>query len=338
MAATQPRLALHQEALGYLKHDLADSTLGQYQQSLKYVVRVLLLLGLLPMLWAPQELVVCWVVAFFARSASYKTIVNYLKAWKYFLGVHGWDASVWQGWQLLPRLLRGVKRVKGDAAKPKLPITPALLLKFVRALPLGGPALALWAAILVGFFGFLRKGHLCVDGVGLGAVSMAVLRRKNFVFDHAAYCVHITVTMSKTNQFRQRQQVITIQGVKGHVLDPYAWLQKLFTLHPADGDAPAFGHVQGGVYVPLTYSRLLVGLKDLIKACGLDPSAYGGHSLRRGGATWAFQCGVHPLFIRIQGDWQSDTWLLYVGMSAAQKCAVTRMMQEKIASLPGAAI
>ncbi|EFX60526.1 hypothetical protein DAPPUDRAFT_342883 [Daphnia pulex] len=144
--------------------------------------------------------------------------------------------------------------------------------------------------------------------------------------------------MSKTNQFRQRQQVITIQGVKGHVLDPYAWLQKLFTLHPADGDAPAFGHVQGGVYVPLTYSRLLVGLKDLIKACGLDPSAYGGHSLRRGGATWAFQCGVHPLFIRIQGDWQSDTWLLYVGMSAAQKCAVTRMMQEKIASLPGAAI
>uniref|UniRef100_A0A383WN56 protein-serine/threonine phosphatase n=1 Tax=Tetradesmus obliquus TaxID=3088 RepID=A0A383WN56_TETOB len=93
VAATQPRLALHQEALGYLKHDLADSTLGQYQQSLKYVVRVLLLLGLLPMLWAPQELVVCWVVAFFARSASYKTIVNYLKAWKYFLGVHGWDAQ-----------------------------------------------------------------------------------------------------------------------------------------------------------------------------------------------------------------------------------------------------
>lgn len=94
MAATQPRLALHQEALGYLKHDLADSTLGQYQQSLKYVVRVLLLLGLLPMLWAPQELVVCWVVAFFARSASYKTIVNYLKAWTYSLGVHGWDVSV----------------------------------------------------------------------------------------------------------------------------------------------------------------------------------------------------------------------------------------------------
>lgn len=49
-----------------------------------------------------------------------------------------------------------------------------------------------------------------------------------------------------------------------------------------------------------------------------------------GGSTWALECGVHPLFIRIQGDWKSDTWLLYVGLFHEQKRSITRTMQEGI--------
>jgi hypothetical protein len=78
------------------------------------------------------------------------------------------------------------------------------------------------------------------------------------------------------------------------------------------------------------------GIKALVSKCGMDPERYGGHSLRRGGATWAFQCGVYPLFIRIQGEWKSDAWLLYIGMSVEQKRAITRKMQEAILQLPGA--
>lgn len=300
---TQPRLALHDQAVRFAKQDLAGSTLGQYQQGVKYILRVLLLLNLVGQLWAPCELVVCWVAVFFARSVCVRTVCNYLKAWKYFLRVVGWDVSVWQQWQVL------------------------------RVLQVTGPALAMWCAILVGFFGFLRKGHLCVDGVSMGEVPMGVLRRKHFCFDPAAYCVHITVVCSKTIQLKQREHVVTIQGVKGHALDPYAWLVCLFERFPADPEAPAFGHWEGGVYVPLTYVKLLAGLKELVQAAGYDPARYGGHSLRRGGATWAFECGVHPLFIRMQGDWHSDAWLLYVGMSEAQKREVTRRMQEAIRRL-----
>lgn len=324
--------------MGFAKHDVASSTWGQYRQSLKYVIRVLLLVDLLRMLWNPAEQVVCWVVGFLARSVSYKTVVNYLKGWKYFLGVQGWDMSIWQQWQLLPRVLKGIKRVKGDESKPKLPITPALLLQFVALLSSSDADLVLFCAILIGFFGFLRKCHLCVDGVGLNSLSLAVLRRGSFVFDPFAYCIHITVILSKTNQYKQRKHVLTIQGVRGHALDPYYWLQKLFTTCPAAADAPAFGHSVQGVYVPLTYARLLTGIKDLISKCGLDPAAYGGHSLRRGGATWAFKCGVHNLFIRIQGDWKSDTWLQYVEMSMAQKLEITRQMQAHILQLPGAVV
>ena len=38
-----------------------------------------------------------------------------------------------------------------------------------------------------------------------------------------------------------------------------------------------------------------------------------------GGGTFACQCGVNSLFIRIQGDWDSDEQLLYVNLSHGQK-------------------
>lgn len=83
----------------------------------------------------------------------------------------------------------------------------------------------------------------------------------------------------------------------------------------------------------MTYARLLTGIKGLVEVCGLDPSAYGGHSLRRGGATWAFKCNVHPLFIKIQGDWHSDSWLLYIDLSEKQKREISQKMQEAIVSM-----
>ena len=48
-----------------------------------------------------------------------------------------------------------------------------------------------------------------------------------------------------------------------------------------------------------TFTRLLSTM--LLKA-GVDRTLYSGHSLRRGGATYAFQCGVPPAYIKLQGD------------------------------------
>ena len=45
---------------------------------------------------------------------------------------------------------------------------------------------------------------------------------------------------------------------------------------------------------------------------GLDPNHYSSHSFRRGGATWAFKCGVSAELIQLQGDWKSDAYKLYL--------------------------
>lgn len=326
---------LHDEAMGFMAQDLAVSTTGVYTDAFKYAVRFLLAFGLIQYLWAPPELVVCWMAAFFARSAGYKSVCNYLKGYRYFLRVNGWDLSVWDKWVLLPRVLRGIRREKGDASTPKQPITPDILLAVVRILPAGQKFMAVWVAMLVGFFAFLRKSHLCVESVSL-TWSAALLLRKHVVLVPSKYCILVTVTCSKSVQFKQRVHTIVIQGLPGHLLDPYFWLAKYFAMVPAADEQPAFGYMVDDQYVPLSYSVFLSVMKDMLAQAGVKPELYAGHSLRRGGATFAYQCGVNPLFIRIQGDWNSDAWLLYVGLSHEQKRHVTMAMQAGIKKLPGA--
>jgi hypothetical protein len=41
------------------------------------------------------------------------------------------------------------------------------------------------------------------------------------------------------------------------------------------------------------------------------------------------------LFIRLQGGWSSDAWLLYVGLSNVQRQRVSVLMQESFLRLPG---
>jgi hypothetical protein len=103
--------------------------------------------------------------------------------------------------------------------------------------------------------------------------------------------------------------------------------------------------VVDGVYTPLTYAKLLFEekqinamfvMKDMLAKAGYDPSKYAGHSPCRGEATFAYQCGVNPLFICIQGDWNSDAWLLYIGLSVQQKREVTLSMERGIMKLSGA--
>jgi hypothetical protein len=327
--------ALHEETLAFMAQDLNPSTLGTYTEALKYVIRFLLAFGLFNFLFQPSEWVVCWMAAFFARSVAYKTVVNYLKGYKYFLKISGFELAVWHKWVLLPRVLQGIRRVKGDKSNPKQPITPEILLAIIRILPAGQKFLAVWVAMLIGFFAFLRKSHLCTQSASL-TWAAALLLRKHVILVPSKYCILVVVTCSKTVQFQQRTHTIVIQGLPGHVLDPYFWVSKYFEVVPAAAEAPAFGYMVGEEYYPLTYGVFLATLKWLISAAGFKPELYAGHSLRRGGATFAYQCGVNPLFIRIQGDWNSDAWLLYVGLSNEQKRHVTLAMQRSIWQLPGA--
>jgi hypothetical protein len=91
------------------------------------------------------------------------------------------------------------------------------------------------------------------------------------------YCIIVQVMFNKDKSLWQEVPEIVLQGVRGHSLHPYFWLELLFFCHPADGDAPAFGHVDaGGRYIPVSYHKLLACMNQAVQAAGMDPAAFAG--------------------------------------------------------------
>jgi hypothetical protein len=327
---------LEQRALEFEGADVAASTKVEYQAHWKYWLRFCLLFGLLQFCYEPCERVVVWYATWLSRSCNPRVVATYLSGLKYHLQAVGLvPAAVWAGWVHLPRVLKGIKRLCGTPVQRKLAITPVMLAAMARAVPATAEHLCVWCAILVCFYAFLRKSHVCLGGSTV-LVPHLLLRRQDVVIDPATYSVVVTVRFTKTAQYNMGAHTIVVRGVRGGVLDPVYWLRRYFALVPAPPGGPCFVvPAASGELRPLQYARLVGTLKEWLAAAGHDPASFSGHSLRRGGATAAFQAGVDPLFIRLQGGWSSDAWLLYIGLSAVQKSAVSVRMQEAFLRIPG---
>ena len=75
---------------------------------------------------------------------------------------------------------------------------------------------------------------------------------------------------------------------------------------------PLFTYLHKGTSKFLDYSTFSKTLTKVLKSCGYDADDYSGHSLRRGGATFAYKLGLPPKLLKLQGDWRSDCWERYV--------------------------
>ena len=82
-----------------------------------------------------------------------------------------------------------------------------------------------------------------------------------------------------------------------------------------------FCHENG---VPITVAQVRDMVKEVALAAGLDPTRYGAHSLRIGGATAALAAGVSPSLIRLLGRWSSDVYEIYTRMSLQSALQVGR--------------
>lgn len=271
----------------------------------------------------------CRYVAWLARTCQYCTICNYLQGVRVLYQQAGL-ANPLEGRFRLRMLLQGVRRTRSGPPAKKHPVTPDLLMRWGSLLDMRQPrAAALWACMLVAFFGMFRKVTVAVGRESLFDGDLA-LTRACITVDLAAYCMRIAVPKSKTNQYRERPDVVVIAGIPGSRLDPVAAYLAMLRLAPAAPGQPAFGCAQGGAYAPVTHAELVRAAKALVARCGLDPALYAGHSFRRGGATFAFSAGVPPALIKLQGLWASDVYLGYVDIPLDARARTTRMMAAAI--------
>ena len=98
------------------------------------------------------------------EGIKHTTMKSYLSGLRHFQISSGLSDPHIHLWPKLEYVLKGVKRAQAMApssAKPRLPITPAILRK-LREVWLSSPVsrdyCMLWVASLLGFYGFLRAG------------------------------------------------------------------------------------------------------------------------------------------------------------------------------------
>jgi hypothetical protein len=196
-----------------------------------------------------------------------------------------------------------------------------MLRKFRRTLDISDcHNLALWTAIVVGFFSFLRASNLVPRGAR-DFEGVLFLRRSDIKFTDEG--VVFKVQDSKTNQFGDRKVRIPIPQITRDALCPMLALQSLFKAVRVIPSLPAFSYA---LFRWIHYSELLNRVKQVAIVSDVDPLRFGCHSLCRGGATFAAECGVLAFYIKLRGDWSSDCYTWYIALSLEAKLMAPSLM------------
>ena len=296
-----------------LKASLADRTAKQYSSAAgQFLLFGVWVYGAEPFLPA-DDWTLCRYLVWQARTVAPENLSGYLSA------IRNLHLNLGLRWtELRDRyrvqwLLKGLKRESALVTKRKLPITPELLSR-MRACPRlgwGDPRMkVVWAAFLLAFFTMSRKDNLAVDKVDAFNPRLHLTRGDVKVLQPGVHC---TFRRSKTNQLGTRVHRVVALAIPGSPLDPVAAVEEAFAVCPRVRPTdPAFLVPSSRGFVPLTHYVFVGTLKHCLRAIGVDPDLYSGHSFRRGGATFAHRLGVDPLLIKRMGDWSSDAYMLYV--------------------------
>ena len=187
------------------------------------------------------------------------------------------------------------------------------------------------ALFLVAFFSFLRRSNLLADSRDeLGRASSGLLRKDvSIVHDRAVQRVYRT----KTLLFKDRVLSVPIPAIPKSTLCLVAALRKYMSLVPSQPDDPLFMVPANGIYQPISGKTAKAFLKECIDFLGLDRQVYSLHSFCRGGATFAFRAGAPAQFIKSQGDWAREAYIVYLVVSTNDKLDIMRSITARLQGL-----
>lgn len=212
---------------------------------------------------------------------------------------------------MLNQTLRGLRLVMARPVRQAEPITPELLCQMHQFVNIKNQQqLVAWVAILLGFHMMLRKSNLVPEGQFQPGKQLA---RRSITVGEGLLLVDIE--WSKTLQYKQKKLIIPLIALPENRICPYYWVVFMINAIPAEGSQPALCYRSRGTLVPLTYQQLTKWLKEWVARAGCDPTEFSSHSMRRGGANFAFESDIPGQTIQLLGDWASQAYLRYLELS-----------------------
>ena len=261
---------------------------------------------------------------FLSRSILPASVRNYLSGVRMlhiFLGLpypHAQDF-------LLQLELRGISRLHPHVPTRAKPITPQILLDFLHHMDSSSLHCAVWSCSLILFYTMARLGSILPS-------SLSTPRREFLTKDRINFCEEgllVTLLHTKTIQFGRRRLHIPLLKVKS-LLCPVQAYARAATFFQEFTHVPAFVFMDKGKVKWLTTSIFVQTFRSIIAGAGYTASDFTGHSFRRGGATWAFQCGMPGELIQICGDWVSDSYRRYLEFSTQNKIDLAALLTKNL--------
>ena len=213
----------------------------------------------------------------------------------------------------------GLKRVMQHTVKQAAPITPQLLLRTSKVVNIRDRIEVIaWTAVLLGFYMFLRKSNLVPDAMDkFEPLHQFIRADANLLgLDKA---MMMEVRWSKTIQFRQRILRVPVLPAENKAICPVFWVYKMLQDNPGEPQDPLFLIKTPKEKLCLSANQLVYRLRKWLKLVGEEDMAYSLHSLRRGGATFAYQSNMEGQMIKLLGDWASDCYQRYIDISIDQR-------------------
>jgi hypothetical protein len=266
------------EARAFKRSAYAESTKAAYKSQLKCYLDFCLHFSCQPVP-ATQSTLVAY-TAFLAKKLSANSIAGYLNVVRLLHLEAGLINPLDGNWEL-SLIKKGIKRQLGKPPVQKMPITVDMLRSIYLFIDHHDAfESAFWAAMLIGFFGFLRKSTLLPDS---GVLVRDKFLSRSDISDFTLESFCLRVKHSKVIQFGQKVLVIPFVRVLDVRLCPIRALLTHFGLSVLSPDRPLFNYVAGTTEMLFSCSAFVGHLKSVLTRVGVDSKLYSAHSLRRGG-------------------------------------------------------
>lgn len=295
---------IHERALA-LGHTLEPSTIENYSSALNSYLAFVRLHNFAP---EPTEDTLSFYVVYMSRHISPRSVSTYLSGIAQQLEPFFPSTRVIRNSKLVQKTLQGCLKLYSIPTTRKQPLAVHHLLSMIDHCRAANPShddLLFVAILLTGFSALLRLGELVFPDSQSLRDWRKVTRRSSLRYTATQY--EFTLPFHKADRLYAGNQILirenpTLLPVQ-HFGDYLRSRDTLFPLHSA-----LFVCASGSVPSRSFFLRRMHLFVD---------DAFGGQSMRAGGATWLAERGVSPSLIQAMGRWSSDAFLIYIRKNPA---------------------
>ena len=261
------------------------------------------------------------------RVKSYNTVENYVSGVRTLQQLAGFESKKSVNFKLA---MDGVKCKLAKPVKRATLVTTGLLIDISEIVNYSSEfEFCSFSTMLTGFYLTIRSSNL-VPMSTEKFNEQEQLTRWHAGIDPQLKVVTFLIEWSKNNQNKGKELWIPVSRSEEddriclvRVLDRY------FERVQVKDNDPCFSyHNEKGKLKALTYKQLNEQMKEWARKVGYEGS-FTTHALRRGGIRHGIKSGISPDYLRIMGDWSSDSFLKYVDLDVDIPSALTVQFNKK---------